>query len=65
MSGLIMKYFVLKPKGNDEYARASRVAMRAYADWIKKTNPDLAEQLMDWANKEAAEFGESLVEGGE
>ena len=28
--GLEMKYFVLKPSGNNEHARASRAAMQAY-----------------------------------
>ncbi len=28
MDGLLMKYFVLKPKGGDVYAKASRMAMR-------------------------------------
>jgi hypothetical protein len=31
MNGLLMKYFVLKPAGDDRYAAASRKAMRAYA----------------------------------
>lgn len=31
MDGLMMKYFVLKPRGNDAYAAASRAAMHAYA----------------------------------
>lgn len=26
-----MKYFVLKPKGDDAYAEASRMAMRTFA----------------------------------
>lgn len=49
MPGLMMKYFVLKPNGNDAYARASRMAMRTYAHFIENENPELARDLMDWA----------------
>lgn len=51
-SGLTMKYFVLKPKGPDRYAQASRAAMRRYAKVIKVENPQLAADLMDWADRE-------------
>lgn len=54
MQGLQMKYFVLKPKGNDAYAEASRKAMRAYALGIDKVNPELAKELREWADKELA-----------
>jgi len=50
--GLLMKYFVLKPKGKDEYARASRKALRAYALAIRFENLALCEQLRDWADRE-------------
>ena len=46
--GLIMKYFVLKPRSKDNddmYAFASR---EAYADAIESTNPRLAQDLRDW-----------------
>lgn len=46
--GLMMKYFVLKPKGDDDYAIASRAAMMAYAAVIRELNPTLAEELRDW-----------------
>ena len=55
MSGLKLKYFVLKPHSNahnDLYACASRIAIRAYADAIMVTNPVLASELQTWANKE-------------
>ncbi len=52
MDGLEMKYFVLKPKGNDEYASASRMAMHTYAFHIKKFNPKLAIELELWADEE-------------
>lgn len=55
MDGLLMKYFVLKPAGNDRYAAASRRAMRAYADFIQAENPVLSDQLRDWARREGAE----------
>lgn len=49
---LEMKYFVLKPKGNDLYALASRAAMLEYAGIIKMHNPDLAHELRMWVHKE-------------
>lgn len=52
MSGLEMRYFILKPKGNDPYARASRAAMRAYADVIRAENPEMAIDLDEWADRE-------------
>lgn len=52
MSGLMMKYFVLKPHGTDAYARASRAAMVRYATFITDTNPELADALYKWANEE-------------
>ena len=54
--GLKMKYFVLKPKSkvaNDPYAKASRKAMRVYANTIKSTNSVLADALRDWAKRES------------
>lgn len=50
---LQMKYFVLKPKGDNPYARASRHAMATYAREIKFTDPDLAKELLEWANTES------------
>jgi hypothetical protein len=55
MTGLMMKYFVLKPAGDDTYAAASRVAMRAYAKHIKDVNPDLCRDLTEWVDHEHAE----------
>lgn len=52
MSNLEMKYFVLRPKGNDEHAIASRVAMQAYAQWIAQTDPDLALDIIQWEENE-------------
>lgn len=47
-----MKYFVLKPKGQDVMARASRAAMLAYADEVNNTDQKLAEDLRNWATYE-------------
>jgi hypothetical protein len=60
MQGLVMKYFVLKPAGKDVYAAASRRAMNAYAKHIKDENPQLSEQLHNWAAIEGSEayFGD-------
>jgi hypothetical protein len=52
MTGLEMKYFVLKPKGKSQYAAASRAAMRRYAKVIASDNPGLAEELHSWAERE-------------
>ena len=52
MSGLEMKYFVLKPKGNDVYAHASRAAMLTYAEEIIFSDRDLALDLIKWVADE-------------
>ena len=52
MSGLKMKYFVLKPKGDDTFAKASREALRAYAYCIQEENPELSDDLHQWADSE-------------
>ena len=52
MSGLEMKYFVLKPKGQDKYAQASRSAMLTYANTIEPINPELAKDLRAWVTRE-------------
>lgn len=50
--GLQLRYFVLKPKGKDQYAVASRKALLTYADIICSENPSLATDLRDWVNRE-------------
>lgn len=53
--GLQMKYFVIKPKSkepNDPYARAARMAMRTYAEWIEEFNLSMATSLREWAESE-------------
>jgi hypothetical protein len=52
MDGLLMKYFVLKPSGDDAYAKASRMAMERYALIIRKENPQLADDLVAWVLRE-------------
>ena len=50
--GITLKYFVLKPKGNDKYAFASRQAMLIYSELIKEVNPVLAKNLKEWSTRE-------------
>ena len=61
--GLKMKYFVLKPRGTDVYAAASRHAMSYYASYLKDHGGDaeLARELSEWSVKElvAAERGKA------
>lgn len=52
MDGLLMKYFVLKPRGKDAYAAASRLAMLTYADAVADTNKALAAELREWVANE-------------
>ena len=63
MSGLMMKYFVLKPKGNDPYAEASRCAMYAYAQSIEEENPDLSSDLIEWWDRERKAALDAAKEG--
>lgn len=54
---LEMKYFILKPRSkfrDDPWAKASRAAMKVFADEIKKTDPDCSEDLGYWIRREAA-----------
>lgn len=46
---LLMKYFVLKPVGNDIFAAASRSAMLRYASIIDKDHPNFAKDIRHWA----------------
>lgn len=57
MTGLEMRYFVLKPKGDNAHARASREAMRAYANHLTCDEGDVSDfpaELTAWADREAA-----------
>lgn len=53
-TGLMLKYFVLKPAGIDIYAQASRRAMRSYAALIQSDNEQFAKELRTWADEEFA-----------
>lgn len=59
---LQMKYFVLKPAGDDIYAEASREAMCKYADVVCDEDPELADDLFDWANDERENAKKEEVE---
>jgi hypothetical protein len=63
MNGLQTKYFVLKPKGADPYAVASRKAMLAYADAIDDANHDLAVELRHWVFRETDALAPPTTEG--
>lgn len=52
MAGLQMKYFIVKPQGDDAYAKASRAAMRSYANHIRDENEALSDDLRAWADRE-------------
>lgn len=56
-TGLVMKYFVLKPKGHSPYAIASRAAMEAYAFQIAEVNSQLAIELREWVKRETSTEG--------
>ena len=66
MSSLEMEYFVLKPRSkvvDDPYAKASRLAMEAYAKEIRDINPELSFELSNWANKEHFKDSELAING--
>jgi hypothetical protein len=52
MSGLKLKYFVLKPAGDTLHAQACREAMRTYAYIMKDEIPELYHDLIEWADYE-------------
>ena len=52
-NGLEMKYFVLKPEGDNPHAEASRAAMLTYADAIKPHNRKLCDELTQWVIRES------------
>lgn len=48
---LQMKYFVLNPESSSQYhAKASRLAMLAYADAIQNVDTQMAIELREWVN---------------
>lgn len=62
--GLIMKYFILKPKGTDVYAKASRAAMLAYAGEIEKENHPFAVDIVHWVAEEEDKAKKAASEEG-
>lgn len=56
MTGLLMRYFVLRPAGTDSHARASRTAIQAYARAIAIEKPELARALEEWVAEERAKM---------
>jgi len=51
-TSLRMKYFVLKPQGDDIYALASRLAIDTYALAVEDVDPKLAKELRAWVDLE-------------
>ena len=58
--GIEMKYFVLKPAGDNPYSSASRKAMRAYASQIQEENEDLCSELRAWADSETPDLMDKM-----
>ena len=48
MEGLKMKYFVLNPNKKGWYGKASRMAIKTYAEEIRPENYILAHDLEEW-----------------
>ena len=65
MKGLYPKYFVVKPKGSDTQAKASRAALLAYAGAVKEENPALYQDLMYWVRHETSEALAELLRKSE
>lgn len=52
MSGLELRYFVLKPSGNGLHGYASREALLLYAKIMEVEQPDFAEEIRSWVKEE-------------
>jgi hypothetical protein len=66
MAGIILKYFILRPRykyEDDLHAKASCIAMRAYAAVIGKENKKLSSDLVAWVDKEEKIREERLKTG--
>jgi hypothetical protein len=65
---LEMKYFVLKPKGDDVYALASRKAMVEYSKTLRtysisnKEASKLADELEAWSNQEQVDSDNRFID---
>ena len=64
-TGLVMKYFVLKPKGDNKFAEASREAMKKYAEVIEETNLQLGVELRNWAGQEQLNVDKNKLDEAE
>jgi len=62
VSGLKMKYFVLKPAGDGPYAVASRKAMKAYAESIRDVDAELYNDLEQWRITEQGKSNQRSLE---
>ena len=54
------KYFVLKPRGNSVYAKASRAAMMVYANAIKNEDVELYDELI-WLVSSETNIPEDII----
>lgn len=52
MSGLEMRYFILKPSAAGLHGAASRAVLRKYASMMAETEPEFASDLHAWADAE-------------
>ena len=50
MSGLELRYFILKPGAKGRHGMASRAALRAYLRVIAAEQPELALDLKEWVD---------------
>ena len=57
----LLTVFVLKPRGNNFYARASREAMLHYAKLIEQAEPDIAKRLRQWVSQEQEKIASNNV----
>ncbi len=60
----VMEYFVLKPAGDNAYAKAARDAMVTYARSIYYVDPELSKTLWGWEEHEAAANEKPAERGG-
>lgn len=50
MSGLELRYFILKPGAEGRHGMASRAALRTYLRVMAPENPELAKDLKEWVD---------------
>ena len=65
MSKLTIKYFVLKPMGTDIYAKASRFAIKKYADVIRSYDIELSNDLLIWLSEASKQMTSKRLTEGE